>query len=116
MAQRGVFRRPERERNHGRQAGQRNDIHHVVVKDRDQLEGLVRAQILEVVIGDHLPGQVAFPLQAQDLVLQVHQPAAIEPQLPQPPRAVQQIEVRHAGEGRPRASHPVAGFEQRLIV
>ncbi len=47
----------------------------------------LRAQVFEVVIRDHFAGQIALPLHAQDLVLQVHQPAAFQAQFPQAARA-----------------------------
>ena len=57
---------------------QRQDVHRVVVQDGRHSERLARAQILEVHVRDHLPRQIAFPLDAEDLVLEIHQPAAIE--------------------------------------
>ena len=39
-------------------------------------------QVLEVHIGDHLAGQVAFALDTEDLVFKVDEAATIEPQPP----------------------------------
>ena len=101
--------------NHAGQTGQRHDIEHVVMKDRDQAEGAARAQVFEVVVRDQFARHVAFALHAEDLVFEIHQAAAFETQLEQAPRAVEQIEMLHAREGMTRAAHRVARFEQRLI-
>ncbi len=116
MAQRGLLGAAEGERDDGGQAGEREDVDGVVVEDRDQAEGLARAQELEVVIRDHLAGQVALPFHAEDLVLQVHQAAAFEAQLPQPARAEEQVQMRQTVERVAGPRHAEAGFEQRLIV
>ena len=91
---RGVFGSRKAKRHDGRQAGQRQDIDRVVMEDGHHAKGLLRAQVFEVDVRDHLAGQVAFALDAEDLVLEVHQAAAFEAQLPEAARAVEQIEVR----------------------
>ena len=96
-------------------AGERENIDGVVLEHRQQTRGLLRAQVLEVDEGNQRAGNVAVALHAQHLVLQVDQTAAIEAQFPQPARAVQQIEMLAAREGRPRPMHAIARFEQRLI-
>ena len=46
------------------QAGQRDDVHGVVVEHRHELEGLAGAQVFEVVVRDEFAGQVALALHA----------------------------------------------------
>ena len=116
VPQRCARRRPERERDHCRQTSQRDDIHHVVMKDRHELEGLLRAQVLKIIIRNHFAGQVTLALEAEDLVLQVHQPAAIQPQFPQAARTMQQVQMSQPRKRRPRARHAVARFQQWHIV
>ena len=108
--------RAERERHDGGQAGQRENIERVVVEDGDQPEGLLRAQEFEVAVGNHLAGQVALALHAQNAVLEVHQAAAFEAQFPEAARAEEQVEMLHAVERMARARHAEARFEQRLVV
>ena len=43
---------------------------------------LLRAHEFEVVVRDQLARQIAFPLDAQDLVFELHQPAGFQAQLP----------------------------------
>ena len=57
-----------------------------------------------------------MPFHAEDLVFQFQQPAAFQAQLPQPPRAEQQVQVLQPIEGVVRARHAEPRFEQRLIV
>ena len=49
-----LFGRAEGERHDRGQAGQRQDIDGIVVEDRDQLEGLLGAEKVEVAVRDHL--------------------------------------------------------------
>ena len=68
------------------------------------LKACRRAQEIEVAVRDHLAGQIAFALHAEDLVFQVDQAAAVEAQLPEAARAEQQVEVLQAVERVPRAA------------
>ena len=72
----------EGEGHDGGQAGQRENVDGVVVEDRDNLKGFRGAQVIEVTVRNHLAGQVALPLHAENLVFQVHQTAAFQAQLP----------------------------------
>ena len=106
---------PERVGHDAGQARQRQNVRGVVMKHRQQARGVARAQILEIDVGNQRAGHVAVALDAQDLVFEIHQAAAVETQLPQAARAVQQIEMLHPRERRARAIQAIARFEQRLI-
>ena len=69
------------------------------MQDRHQLHGSLRADVIEIIVGNQFARQIALALHAQDLVLQIYQPATVQPELPQPPRAEQQIQMLHAAEG-----------------
>ena len=73
-------------------------------------------RVSEIAVGDHLARQIALPLDTQNLILQVHQAAAFQAQLPQAARAEKQVEVLHAAERMARARHAEARFQQRLVV
>ena len=98
------------------EAGQRDDIEHVVVEHRQQAMRAARAQVFEEDVRNHLARDVAGTFHTQNLVLQIHQAAAFEAEFEEAPRAVEQVEMLHPGEGMARAAHGVAGFEQRLVV
>ena len=92
--------------NHAGEAGQRHDIQHVVMEDRDQAEGVARAQVFEIVVRDQFARHVGLALEAEDLVFEIHQAAAFETQFEQAARAVEEIEMLHAANGW-RARHIV---------
>src|SRR5579883_156039 len=96
-------------------AGEGQDIGRVVLEDREQTRGMPRPQIFEVNIGNERTGEIAVPLDAEDLILEIDQAAAIEAKLPETAGAEKQIQMLHPREGRARAIHPVTCFEQRLI-
>ena len=64
------------------QAGQRQNVHRIVMKDRHQAKDFVGPQIFEINIWDQLPGQVALPLHAKNLMFEIHEAATVESQLP----------------------------------
>src|SRR5438046_2600958 len=86
------------------------------MEDRQQLECFARAQILEIDVWDQLARKITLALHAENLILQLYEPATVEPELPQTPRSEQQIEMRQTAERRPRALHTISRFEQRLVV
>ncbi len=85
------------------------------MKDREHARCVAGAQIFEIDVGNQRARHVADPLDAENLVFEIHQPATIEAQFPKSPRAVQQIQMIQFDKRRLRAIHPVARFEQRLI-
>src|SRR5690242_10423601 len=85
------------------------------MKHREQPRHLSSTDVVEIDIRDHRPRHIALALEAQDLLLQFDQAAAFETQFPQPPRAVQQVQMLEAAKWRTRAIQPVAGFEQWLV-
>ena len=87
----------------------------VVMKHRQQPRHLPGAHVFEIDIRNHRARHVALALEAQDLLFQFHQAAALEAQFPQAPRAVQQVQMLQARKRRARAIQAVARFEQRLI-
>ena len=111
-----LVRRTKGQGDNGGETCERNDVHGIVVKNRDQPECLPLPQVLKVAIRNQLAGQIALAFYSQDLVFQLHQAAALETQLPKPARAEQQIQMLHARERRPAARHAITCFEQRLIV
>ena len=116
MPQARIRWRAKRERHDRRQARQQENVDRVVMENRHHLESPLAAQEIEIHVRDHLAGQIALPLDAEHAILQIDQPAALQPQLPQSARAEQQVEVLHALEGVPRARHAKARFQQRLVV
>src|SRR3954454_9683374 len=116
MRQRSIFGRLECPGNDCGKASKGQDIDCVVMQNEYDAARLPLAQILEINIRDHLSRKVAFPLEAEDLVFQIDEAAAIESQLPKASGTAQQIEVLHAAEGRLHSSHSIACFEERLIV
>src|SRR3954468_2137147 len=86
------------------------------MEDWHQTVCFARSQIFEINVRNHLSGKVAFALYAEDLVLQLHQPAAFEAQLPKPPCTMQDIKVSHPTKWRLLSRHAIAGFEERLVV
>src|SRR5579864_1140860 len=106
----------KRSRHDRSQAGQRENVDRVVMEDRHQPKDFMRAQIFKIEIWDKLARQIALPFHAQDLVFQIHQPATIETQIPQPAGAEQQIQMLETTEGRALSDHAETRLEQRLIV
>src|SRR5579875_4223688 len=86
------------------------------MEDRYQAMRLARAQVIEIDVRDQLARQIAVALDSQDLLLELHQAAAFKTQLPEPARAVQQVEVMQTREGRFPPGEAIARFEQRLVV
>ena len=102
----GVF---EGVRNDPGKTGQRDDIQHVVMEDRQQAGHFARADVVEIDMRDHRAGHVTLALHAEHALFEFNQTATLVTQLPQPARAVQQVQVViHARERRPRAD-PAAG-------
>ena len=58
------------------------NIERIVMEDGHQPERSLGAQVFEIAVGDHLAREIALPLHPQDAVLQVHQAAALQTQLP----------------------------------
>jgi len=107
---------PKRRRNNRGQASQRQNINRVVVKNGNQPGRFLVAQIIKIHKRNQVPRQIAFALHAQNLLLQLNQFAAFQPQLPQPPRPMQQIQMPHAPKWRLRPVHAKARLQQRLII
>src|SRR5580700_5087762 len=85
------------------------------MEDGDQALNPFRAQVFEVDVRDHRAGNVAGALEAEDFVFKIDQAAAIETEFPQAARAVQQIQMRQAREGRSGTIQAIARFQERLI-
>ena len=96
MARMHIFGIAKSCRNQAREAGQRNNIEHVVMEHRNQPERKARAQVFEIVIRDQFARHIGLALEAEDLVFEIHQPAAFQTQFEQAARAVEKIEVLHA--------------------
>src|SRR5215813_5347848 len=86
------------------------------MENRHELESLMRAQVLKIDVRNHFAREIAVALDAEDLIFEIDQAAAIETQLPEPARAVEQVEMRQSGEGGAQAGHAVTGLEKRQVV
>src|SRR5882724_10008135 len=115
MRELGLARRMKSQWHDRGETSERQDVDRVVMENRHQTKNLVRAYVFEIEVRNQLARKIALPIDHQDLVLEIHQPAAIESKLPQSARSEQQIQMRKRAERRPLPNHAKARFEQRLI-
>ncbi len=73
------------------------------------------ADPVEVDLGDLVSGDVPGAAQAQQRHLERLQAAGLESLLPQPPRRVEEVQVRHLPEGEAAAVQAEAGVEERDV-
>src|ERR1700684_2556445 len=89
----GFVRRMKGPRHNSRQARQRQNVRRVVVEDGHQAKDLLRAEIFEVEVGNQFSWKIPLPLQPQDLILEIHQAAAIKSKITQATRSKQEISM-----------------------
>ena len=113
--ERDVVRGVEGTGHDGGEAGERDDVETVVLEDAFQRPGAACADVVEIELRDEFAGHVADARDAEYTLFELPEPAAFKLELPETARAVEEVEVLHACEGRTAARHAIARFQQRLI-
>src|SRR5262249_32734342 len=98
-----------------RESREGEDVLAVVVEDPSQGACVAATDPVEVDAGNLLAGNVTEAAKAEQLDLEVLQPAGIQTELPQPTSGVKQVEVREGGQGGTRAVQAEAGVQQRDV-
>ena len=92
-----------------------DEVHLIVVEDAHERLGRATAEKIEINLRDELGDDVGSAIAAKDVALEFAEADGADAQAPEVARGVEEVEVGAGGGRGERASHAIAGLDQRPV-